>query len=144
IIGLTYARGVDDRYRVIIEIELHLNDVARGAGMWRDDRDLAPRQLVHQRRLAHIRWTRDRDHQPLAQPLALSVPGKDLLDFAQQRSGFCERWRDQLGGHIALVREIDSGFDQGAGFDDLRAPIARPVAEQTLQLTQRLAALSVG
>ena len=30
------------------------------------------------------------------------------------------------------------------GFDDLRAPVARLVAEQTLQLTQRLAALPIG
>ena len=33
---------------------------------------------------------------------------------------------------------------QRGGLDDLRAPVARTVAEQTFQLTQRLAALAVG
>ena len=100
--------------------------------------------MVHQRRLADIRRTRDRDHQPLAQPLTLALPGKDVLDFTEQRCDLGNRRRDQLRRHIALVGEINSGFDQGAGFDDLPPPISRPIAEHTLQLAQRLAALPIG
>ena len=70
IVGLANAGGIDHRHRIAIEIELHLDDVARGAGMRRDDRDLAPRQLIHQRRFADIRRSGDRDHQPIAQALA--------------------------------------------------------------------------
>jgi len=67
-----------------------------------------------------------------------------LLDFTEQRFDLGKRWRDQLRGHVALVGEIDSSFDQRGGFDDLRAPVTRSVAEQPLQLTQRLAALTIG
>ncbi len=50
----------------------------------------------------------------------------------------------QFGRHVALVGEVDTGFDQRRGFDDLRTPVTRSVAEQAFQLTQRLAALPVG
>jgi len=45
---------------------LHLDRIARGAGVRRDDRHLAPRQRIHQRRFADIRGTGDRHHQPVA------------------------------------------------------------------------------
>ena len=86
IVGLANAGGVDHRHRIAVEIELHLDDVPRGAGMRRHDRDLAPRQLIDQRRLADIRRTGDRDHQPVAQPFTLSLRRKHFLDFAEQRS----------------------------------------------------------
>src|SRR6185437_16715563 len=47
IVGLTNAGGVDDRHRIAVEVELHLDDVAGGAGMRRHDSDLAPRELIH-------------------------------------------------------------------------------------------------
>ena len=112
--------------------------------MRRDDRDLAPRQRIHQRRLADVRRTRDRDHQPLAQPFTSPLCRKDFFDLAEQRFDFCNRRRDQFGRHVTFVGEIDAGFDQRRGLDDLIAPVARAVAEQTVQLTQRLAALPVG
>ncbi len=65
-------------------------------------------------------------------------------DLAEQHFDFCKRRRDQLSRHVAFVGEIDPGLDQRRGFDDLRTPVARTVAEQTFQLTQRLAALPIG
>ena len=76
--------GVDHRHRIAVEIELHLDDVARGAGMRRDDRHLAPRQLIHQRRLADIRRTRNRDHEAIAQTFTSALCRKDFFDFRQQ------------------------------------------------------------
>ena len=144
IVGLANPRRVDHRHRIAVEIELHLDDVARGAGMRRDDRDLAPRQLIHQRRLADVRGTRDRNHQPLAQPLTSPLCRKHFLDLTEQHFDFCQRRRQQFSGHVTFVGEIDPGFDQRRGLDDLRAPVAGSVAEQTFQLTQRLAALPIG
>ena len=66
IIGLANAGGVDHRYRIAVEIELDLDHVAGGAGMRGDDRHLASRQLIYQRRFADVRRTRDRHHQPVA------------------------------------------------------------------------------
>ena len=144
IIGLTYARGVDDRYRVIIEIELHLNDVARRAGMWRYDCDLTARELIHQRGLADIWRAGDRDDETIAKPLAPPLPRQNFLDLGQQHFDLCQGRRDQFRRHVALVRKIDAGLDQCGRLDDLRAPIARPVAKQSLQLAQRLAPLPIG
>ena len=53
-----------------VEIEMHLDHVAGGAGEGRDDRGFAPRDAIEQRRLAGIRRTRDRDHDAFAQTLA--------------------------------------------------------------------------
>ena len=100
--------------------------------------------VIHQRRLADIRRTRDRDHQPVAQPFTSPLCRKHFFDFRKQRFDLRQRRRDQFGRHVAFVGEIDPGFDQRRGLDDLRAPVARAVAEQALQLTQRLAALPVG
>ena len=97
IVGLANAGGVDDRHRIAVEIELHLDDVARGAGMRRDDRDLAPRELIHQRRLADIRRTRDGDHEPVAQAFSSALRRKHFRDFAEQRFDLRERRRDQFG-----------------------------------------------
>ena len=61
-----------------------------------------------------------------------------------QRFDLRERRRDQLRRHIALIGKIDAGLDQRLRVDDLLAPVARAIAEQTFQLTQRLAALAIG
>ena len=85
IVGLANAGGVDHRDGIAVEIELHLDHVARRAGMRRDDRDLAARELIDQRRLADIRRARDRDHQAVAQTFSLSLCRKDFFDLAVQR-----------------------------------------------------------
>src|SRR3981081_3245337 len=144
IVGLANPGGVDHRHRIPLEIELHFDDVPRRAGVRRDDRDLAPRQLIHQRRLADVRWPGDRDHQPLAQPLTSPLRRKHFPDFAEQRFDLGKRRRDQLSRHVIFVGEIDSRFDQRGGLDDLGTPVARFVAEQTFQVPQRLPALPIG
>src|SRR6202035_2396639 len=48
-------------------------------------RALAPRQRIHQRRLAAVRRARDGDHQSLAQPFAPTLCRKHFLDLAEQR-----------------------------------------------------------
>ena len=123
---------------------MHLDHVARGAGMRRDDRDVAARELVDQRRLADVGRTGNRNNKSIAQAFALALRSKDFFDLAQQRPDLRQRRRDQFGRDIALVGKIDAGFDQRGSLDDPRAPIARSVAEHALQLTQRLAALPVG
>ena len=144
IVRLTNACGVDHRHGITVEIELNLDDVARGASMRRHDRDLAPRQLIHQRRLADIRRTGNRNHQAVAQPFALPLRRKHFFDFLKQRSDLRKCRRHQFQGHIALVGKIDAGFDQSRSLNDPRAPVARFVAEQAFQLPQCLAALPIG
>ena len=85
IVGLPNAGGVDHRHRIAVEIELHLDDVARGAGMRRHDRDLTARELIHQRRLADIRRPGDRDDEAIAKPFAPPLPRQHFLDLGQQR-----------------------------------------------------------
>ena len=82
--------------------------------MRRHDRNLAPRQLIHQRRFADIRRAGDRDHEAVAQPFTLSLCRKDFFDFRQQRFDLRQRRRDQFRRHIALVGKIDAGLDQRA------------------------------
>lgn len=144
IVGLANAGGVDDRNRIAIEIELHFDDVTRRAGVWRDNRDIAARQLIDQRGLADIRLPRNRNHEAVAEAFRMSLCRKDFCNFIVQRLDRLDRRRHQFRGHIALVRKIDAGFDQGRGFDDALAPVARAIAEQALQLAERLAALAIG
>src|SRR5581483_9801705 len=144
IIGLANPGGVDHRHRIAVEIELHLDDIARGAGMRGDDRDFTPRELVHQRRLADIRRTRDRDHKPVAQAFSSALCRKHFFDFAEQRFDLRERRRDQFAGHVTFVGEVDAGLDQRGSLDDLRPPVSRLLAKQTLEMAERLAALAIG
>ena len=112
IVGLANPGSVDHRHRIAVEIELHLDDVARGAGMRRHDRDFTPRELIHQRRLADIRRPGDRDDETIAKPLTSPLPRKHFLDLGQQRFDLRQRRRDQFRRHVALVRKIDPGLDQ--------------------------------
>ena len=80
---------------------------------------------------------------PSRKAFALALCRKHLFDLGQQRPRLRKRRRDQFRRHIALVGKIDAGLDQRGSLDDLRAPVARSVAEHALQLTQRLAALPV-
>jgi hypothetical protein len=100
--------------------------------------------IATSRRLADIRRARDRDHQSLAQAFTSALCRKHFLDFAEQRPDLRQRRRHQLRRHIALIGEIDAGFDQCRSLNDLCAPVTRLVPEQTFQLAQRLAALPIG
>src|SRR6478736_6257324 len=91
ILALANAGGIDDRHWIAVEVEVHLDDVACGAGMRRDDCNLAPRQLIDQGRLADIRRTGDRNHKPVAKPFASALRGKDFLDFRKQHRDLRKR-----------------------------------------------------
>jgi hypothetical protein len=97
--------------------------------------------LIHQGRLADIRRARNRNHEPVTQSLASSLGCQHSVDLAQQRFNFRKRRRDHFGGHIAFIGEIDPGFDQRLRLDDPGTPIARAIAQEALQLAQRLTAL---
>src|SRR5262249_32656803 len=51
---------------------------------------------------------------------------------------------NELLGHIALVREINSRFDQGERLDQPLPPGLGPPTEQTTELTEGLAPLRLG
>src|SRR3569623_1241372 len=55
-----------------------------------------------------------------------------------------QRRRHQLRRNIALGGEVDARFNQRHRLEDLLAPVLRAMAEQSLQLMQRLPPLPVG
>jgi hypothetical protein len=65
----------------------------------------AARELIHQRRLADIRRSGDRDDETIAKPLAPPLPGQDFFDLGQQRFDLRQGRRDQFRRHVALVRK---------------------------------------
>src|SRR5262249_13410860 len=127
IVGFANAGGVDRRHRIAGEIEMEFEDVARGAGKRRDDRSLAPRQSIEQRRLARIPRTRDRNAQAFAQTLAL--PLARLADLLGQWPDEFERARHHILGDILLVGKIDAGLDQSQRLDQPLPPRLGAVAE---------------
>ena len=60
---------------------------------------------------------------------------KHFLNFTQQHFHFRQRRLDQFRGNVALIGEIDAGFNQRGCLDDLAAPVARFVSKQSSQLT---------
>ena len=72
------AGGVEQIDGVAVEVEMHLDHVARGAGGGRHDRGLAPRDAIEQRRLAGIGGAGDHHPKPVAQPFALRLCRKDF------------------------------------------------------------------
>ena len=84
------------------------------------------------------------DHEAVAQAFTLALCRKHFFDFGNEGFDLGERRRDQFSRHVAFVREIDARLDQCRGLDDLGAPVAGAIAEQALQLTQCLSALTVG
>ena len=144
IVGVANARGIDHRHRIAVEIELHLDHIARGASMRRHDRHLAPRQCIHQRRLADIRRAGNRNNEPFAQTFTSRRCRKGFLNLVAQRRNLRQRRRHQFFRHIAFVGKIDPRFDQRRGFNDLLPPASRFIAKHTLQLPQRLPPLLFG
>jgi len=70
------ARGVEQRHRKAVEIEMHFDNVARSAGVRRDDCGLAPRQPIKQCRFPGIGRTRDGNNKTITQALAAMPVGK--------------------------------------------------------------------
>ena len=112
--------------------------------MRRDDRDLATRQLIHQRRLADIRRTRNRDHEAIAQTFARPCAASTSVISPSSALIFSSAGAiNSAGTSPSSEKSMPASISAGR-LDDLRAPVARAVAEQTFQLTQRLAALPIG
>ena len=108
IVALADPGGVDHRHRIAVEIEMHFDDVARGAGMRRDDRHLAPRQLVHQ--ASTCRHSAARRSPPPARRAAVRcgpAPPAPPRSRRADRSTLRQRRRHQLVRHVALVGKID-------------------------------------
>ena len=68
---------------------------------------------------------------------------QDFFDLVQQRHDPGTRRPEQFSRDVALVGKINAGFDQRRSLDDPRAPVARSVAKQPLQLSQGLPALPI-
>ena len=63
---------------------MHLDDIAGGPGIGRDDGRLAPSEPIEQRRFPGIRRPRYRDDEAVAQTLAAAAIGQRCCDlFAQ-------------------------------------------------------------
>ena len=64
--GLAQARSVCEDHRQPAEIEVHLDHVARGAGLFAHDRNIALGQRIQQTRLARIGRPGDDDSHAVA------------------------------------------------------------------------------
>ena len=73
-----------------------------------------------------------------------SASDKRLRDLVLQLARDRERLRGDVARDIGLVGKIDAGFGQRLRLDQALAPVFGAIAEQTLQLAQRLAALRIG
>ena len=78
---LAQSRRIRDHDRIAGEVEMHLDHVARGAGALRDDRHVAPRERVHQARLADIGGAEDDEGKPVSQELAAPIVFEMLRNF---------------------------------------------------------------
>ena len=81
ILAVPDAGGVQQRHRITVEVEMHLDHVARRPRHRRHDGDLALGDPVEQRRLAGVRRPGNRHHQPVAQPLAAMRTGQRRRDL---------------------------------------------------------------
>ena len=115
---------------------MHLDDVARGAGIGRHDRRLAPRQPIEQGRFAGIGRPGNGDHEAVAQPLAAAAIGQDASDLVTQLLRSMKRGTEQIFGHIGFIGKIDPRLDQGQRLDQSPPPSLGAVADQTFELTK--------
>ena len=97
IVGLPNPGGVDERYRIAIEIELHLDD-SRVVPACGDTFATSRRASWFISVDLPTFGDRYRDHQAVAQPFTLSLCRKDFFNFLQQRFDFCDRRRNQSAG----------------------------------------------
>ncbi len=144
VVAFPHARRIQQRHRIAAEIEMHLDHVARGPRMGRDDRGLAPRQPIEQARFAGIRRPGDRHHQPLPQPLAAMFVAQRFLNLFKQFPRSMKCGRNQVLRDIRLVGKIDPRLDQRERADQLLPPGFGALPEQALKLPHRLRALRFG
>src|SRR5579863_2954962 len=120
---------------------MHLDHVAGGAGERRHDRSVPPRQPVQQCRLTGVRRSRDGNNQSFPQTLATPAISERITDLTAQLLRSIKRGSHQILGYVSLVGKVDAGLDQRQRFNNLPAPSLRTVANQALELAERMAAL---
>ena len=109
-------------------------------GIRRYDRRLPPRQPVQQRRFTSIRRPGDGDDQPLPQALSSAIRER-FTNLTAQLLRSIKRRANQIFRHISLVGKVDTRLNQRQSLDNLPPPSLRPVADQALELTERVTAL---
>src|SRR2546423_954438 len=112
VLAVAHAGGIQQRDRIPAQIEMHLDHVARGAGVRRHDRGLASRQPIEQARLAGIWRPGDGDREPLTQPLAAMRVAQRLLNLVKQFPRSMKRRAGQVLRHVGLGGKIDPRLDQ--------------------------------
>ena len=142
--GLADAGGVDQDDGIAAEIEPHLDDVAGGAGLLRDDGGIAPGEHVHQAGLAGIGRSGDHHAEAVAQDLAAAGVGQMRGHFRDQHLHRGLRGRGDGLGDVALIGEVERGLERGAGCDQPCAPAVIERPQPAIGLTQRLAPLGLG
>ena len=113
---------------------MHLDDVARGARLLRDDRHVAPGERVEQARLAGIGRAGDDDAEAVAQALA-AVPSARwrAIDSRSALDDGAGLDRD-VGRHVAFVGEVEPGLDQRLRAEQLRAPALVELPQRAFRL----------
>src|SRR5271168_4942475 len=119
---------------------MDLDHVARSAGIRRHDRRLAPGKPVEQCRFAGVRRSGDGNDKTVSQTLAASAVGQRCCNHAAQLPRSMKRWTDEILRYIGLIGEVDPRFDERQRLDDLPPPGLGAVADQSLELPERLAA----
>ncbi len=139
------AGGIDQSDGIAVEIEMHLDDVARRACIGRNNCNIAPGQAAFINvdlptlgapAIATTSPSRRRSLRP--------AHGQHIFDFGKQMFHPLLRGSDEIVRYVTLVREIDGRFDQRRRLDDLLTPIARMITQQPFQLPKRLAPLPIG
>ena len=141
---LAQPRRIQQGDGIPAEVEVNLQHVARGAGLVRHDRDVAPRQTVDQARLAGIRRPDHGDRETRAQPLAAARVVEVLRYFGRHAGQGRADGVHCSVRHVLLGREVDLGLDPGQRSHQLRAPALVEPAELAIELAQRLARLCRG
>ena len=117
---------------------MDLDHVAGRPRKGRNDRRLAPRQPVEQGRLSGVGRPGDGDDNPVAQPFAAPAVGERCRDLLAQSRDRRQRRTHEILRHIAFVGKVDPRLDQGERFDQGPAPGFGAVADQALELAERL------
>ena len=145
IVAVADAGGVEQRHRIAVEIEMHLDHVARRAGDRRHDRRLAPGDPVEQGRLAGVRRPRNRHHQPVAQPLAARGARQRLARFrrAARARSFSAGATRSSGTSASSEKSIRASTSASASISRARQVSARSPSKP-LQLPIGLPALRFG
>ena len=142
--SLVQARRIDEGDGAAVEIEVHLDRVARGSGHGGHDGRLAPRQCIEQGRFPGVR--RSGDHHLHAFAHALRRAG--LRQFATERAAHRIEARSQSRRQRSLeldfFGEVDGGFDQRRRVEESGTPWAGRLAHRSRELPLRMTALPLG